>query len=101
MDYKAEELEDLLQMSLCKHLAKKMGIPMDKIPVSIDRYGNTSGESIPLTLADALGGEESGGPIKVLMCGFGVGLSWGGIYVEMDKSVCLPIIYTNEYYDEG
>jgi len=86
---------------ILKHLAKKMGIPMDKIPVSIDRYGNTSGESIPLTLADALGGEESGGPIKVLMCGFGVGLSWGGIYVEMDKSVCLPIIYTNEYYDEG
>lgn len=85
---------------ILKHLANKLKIPVEKIPVSIDRYGNTSGESIPLTLVDALGGGESGGTIRLLLCGFGVGLSWGGIYLEMDRSVCLPMIYTNEYYKE-
>lgn len=86
---------------ILKHLSKKLGIPMEKVAVSIDRYGNTSGESIPLTLVDALGAEESNGSIKLLLCGFGVGLSWGGIYLEMDKSVCLPMIYTNDYFTGG
>lgn len=86
---------------IIKHLAKKLGIPMSKIPISIDRYGNTSGESIPLTLVDAFGSAESNGTIRLMMCGFGVGLSWGGIYLEMDKSVCLPMIYTNDYFTGG
>lgn len=86
---------------ILKHLAKKLGIPMEKIPISIDRYGNTSGESIPLTLVDALGGENSNDKIRLMLSGFGVGLSWGGIYLEMDKSVCLPMIFTNDYLKEG
>ncbi len=86
---------------ILKHLAKKLRIPMEKVPLSIDRYGNTSGESIPITLVDALGNEESHETIKLLLCGFGIGLSWGGVYLEMDRSICLPMIYTNEYYKEG
>jgi 3-oxoacyl-[acyl-carrier-protein] synthase-3 len=85
---------------ILRHLSKKLDIPMEKVPVSIDRYGNTSGESIPLTLVDALGKEKSNERIKLLLCGFGVGLSWGGIYLEMDKSVCLPMIYTSDYFKE-
>ncbi len=85
---------------ILKHLAKKLDIPTDKLAVSIDRYGNTSGESIPLTLVDAFGAEESTGMVKLLLCGFGVGMSWGGIYLELDKSVCLPMISTNEYFME-
>ena len=85
---------------ILKHLAKKLSIPMEKIAISIDRYGNTSGESIPLTLVDALGTENANGPVKLFLCGFGVGLSWGGIYLEMDRSSCLPMIFTNEYYKE-
>lgn len=86
---------------ILEHLAKKLNLPKDKVPVSIDKYGNTSGESIPVTLVDALGDEESGGLMKLLLCGFGIGLSWGCIYIEMDKSICLPMIYTNDYYTEG
>ena len=86
---------------ILNHVAKKLNIPMEKVPISMDRYGNTSGESIPLTLVDALGTEESAEPIKLFLCGFGVGLSWGGIYLEMDKSVCLPMIYTNDYFNGG
>lgn len=85
---------------ILKHLAKKLDITMDKLAVSIDRYGNTSGESIPLTLVDAFGAEESTGMVKLLLCGFGVGMSWGGIYLELDKSVCFPMISTGEYFME-
>lgn len=84
---------------ILKNLARKLCIPMERVPVSIDRYGNTSGESIPLTLVDALGPEESNDTIKLFLCGFGVGLSYGGIYLEMKKSVCIPMIYTNYYFN--
>ncbi len=86
---------------ILRHLAKKLNIPMEKLAISIDRYGNTSGESIPLTLVDALGGVEEPGKIKLMLCGFGVGLSWGGIYLETDKSICLPMIYTNDHFEGG
>ena len=85
---------------ILKHLTKKLGLREERVPVSIDRFGNTSGESIPLTLVDAIGGDETGGTLKLFLCGFGVGLSWGGIYLEMDRSACLPMIYTNDYYRE-
>ncbi len=84
---------------ILKHLIKKLGISSEKVPVSIDRYGNTSGESIPLTLVDALGEAQSEDNIKLLMCGFGVGLSYGGVYTEIKKSACLPMIFTNYYYN--
>lgn len=86
---------------ILKHLAKKLNIPMEKFALSIDKYGNTSGESIPLTLVDALGKEDPNEPIKLFLCGFGVGLSWGGIYVEMDRTAILPMIFTNDYFKEG
>ena len=84
---------------ILKHLTKKLGIPAEKVPISIDKYGNTSGESIPLTLVDKLGGETSDEYVKLLLCGFGVGLSYGGIYTEMKKSVCIPMLYTNYYFN--
>ena len=84
---------------ILKHLVRKLGISSEKVPVSIDRYGNTSGESIPLTLVDALGEDPSEDNIKLLLCGFGVGLSYGGIYAEINKAACLPMIYTNYYYN--
>ncbi len=84
---------------IIKHLAKKLGISMEKVPVSIDRYGNTSGESIPLTLVDTLGAEQTEDTVKLLLCGFGVGLSYGGVYLEMKKSACIPMIYTNYYFN--
>ncbi len=84
---------------ILKHLIKKLGLPSEKVPISIDRYGNTSGESIPLTLVDAIGGDHSDGTVKLLLCGFGVGLSYGGVYLEVNKSVCMPMIYTDYYFN--
>ena len=84
---------------ILKNFAKKSKFPMEKVPVSIDRFGNTVGASIPVTLADKYG-DESGGTIRLMMCGFGVGLSMALVDAEIDKDVILPMIYSDEYYEE-
>jgi 3-oxoacyl-[acyl-carrier-protein] synthase-3 len=63
---------------MLKYIAKRAGIPMDSVPVNIGRYGNTNGSTIPFLLADlaADGGLDGR---NVMMAGFGVGLSWGGV----------------------
>lgn len=85
---------------IMKHLAKKVKFPMDKVPVSLDRYGNSSGTTIPVTICDAFGGKESG-HIHALMSGFGVGLSWAVGTLDFDTEDVLPIFHTDEYYKEA
>ncbi|MDA8745012.1 ketoacyl-ACP synthase III [Rubripirellula amarantea] len=54
-----------------------LNVPADRVFVNLDRYGNTSGASIPLALDEAVrDGKISSGDL-VLLCGFGAGLSWG------------------------
>ena len=56
--------------------ARRLGVPMDKVMVNIDRYGNTSAASIPLALCEAVeeGRLEPGD--HVVFVGFGAGLTW-------------------------
>jgi 3-oxoacyl-[acyl-carrier-protein] synthase-3 len=57
--------------------ARRIGLPLDRVAVNIDEYGNTSSASIPLALEEALrkGRVKSGD--HVLLAGFGSGLTWG------------------------
>ena len=68
--------------------------------MSLDRYGNTGGISIPLTLCDAYG-NKNGGKLKTLICGFGIGLSWGVANIEVEEDKIYPIIETEDYYKDG
>lgn len=75
-------------------------IPEEKELRSIEEYGNTSGTSVPLTVCanrDKFAGKEK---VKLYLCGFGVGLSWGAIYTELSTENILPVIETDEHYDE-
>lgn len=85
---------------ILQQISKKVKFPMEHIPISIDRYGNTSGTSIPLTLCDAYGETESK-KLKLLACGFGIGLSWGVVEMDIDSKDIYPIQFTNDYYTEG
>jgi 3-oxoacyl-[acyl-carrier-protein] synthase-3 len=58
-------------------LAKRAGIPRGKLCVNIERYGNTVSSSVPLLLADLQTEGRLRPGTKVLVSGFGVGLSWG------------------------
>ncbi|MEW4487592.1 beta-ketoacyl-ACP synthase III [Thalassoglobus sp. JC818] len=57
--------------------AEQLGIPQEKLFVNLDRYGNTSGGSIPIALDEAVRSGRIQSGDAVLMCGFGGGLTWG------------------------
>lgn len=60
---------------------KKLKFDSSKVPYCINRFGNTSSSSIPLNIVSELEGKLDGHK-KVIMCGFGAGLSWATAYVE-------------------
>lgn len=63
-------------------VAKKMQIPIERFPMNIDHVGNTSGASIPILLDEMnRKGMLSPGQ-KIVLCGFGGGLTWGAQLME-------------------
>jgi len=73
-------------------IRKKLKIDEQKVPLSLTDYGNTSSASIPLTVVTELNDEVSSKKSSFLFCGFGVGLSWGSVILELDNIVCPKII---------
>lgn len=63
-------------------VARKLGVPIEKFYVNIDEYANTSAASIPI----ALGEMEQKGLVekgdKIIVTGFGAGLTWGSMLIE-------------------
>ncbi|HAF06995.1 MAG: beta-ketoacyl-ACP synthase III [bacterium] len=63
-------------------VAEKLGLPMEKVFVNVDRYGNTSAASIPIALSEAL----QQGRIKkndiVILVSFGAGLTYGATIIK-------------------
>jgi 3-oxoacyl-[acyl-carrier-protein] synthase-3 len=57
--------------------AKKLDLPMDKVMVNIDRYGNTSSASVPIALDEALTAGRIRTGDYILLEAFGAGLTWG------------------------
>ena len=68
--------------------------------LSIDKFGNTSSASIATALTKYYG-DDNDGVVKAMLCGFGIGLSWGAVSVEIEKKDILPLIQTDEYFDDG
>jgi len=62
--------------------AKHAGIPMSKVMVNVDRYGNTSSASIPLALDQALSEGRVGTGAVVLLVAFGAGFTWGSAVIR-------------------
>lgn len=62
--------------------ARYTGIPMDKVFVNIEKYGNMSSATLPVAMDEALeqGRLQSGS--RVLMVAFGAGLTWGSMVVK-------------------
>lgn len=65
------------------YLMKKLKLQEEKIPATIDKYGNTSSVSIPLTIISELK-EKLIGHKRLLLCGFGVGMSWGTTIIDTE-----------------
>ncbi len=64
--------------------ARRIGLPMERVACNIDEYGNTSTATIPLALNDALAEGRIKSGDKVLIAGFGSGLTWGACLLEWE-----------------
>lgn len=62
--------------------AKKLGMPMDQVVVTVDRHGNTSAASIPLALDEAVRDGRIRRGETLLMEAFGGGFTWGSVLLK-------------------
>lgn len=70
---------------------KRLKFNPDKVPYCIDKYGNTSSTSVPLTIVSELYGRIKDGD-RIVMSGFGAGLSWGTARIVVKGCRISPII---------
>ena len=85
---------------IMKQIEKKTGFPEEKSLKSIDYFANTSSASIPTALVHNLA-DAGEGKARFLMSGFGIGLSWSVVDCYIDKKDILPLVKTNEYFEDG
>ena len=70
-------------------ICKKLKLDEEKTPLSLDEFANTSCASIPLTLVTRCQENLKNTSQSLIACGFGVGLSWGGVALKSNK-ICVP-----------
>ena len=69
------------------HLSRMCAMGPTRFPVAVERTGNTGPASIPMCISHDAGDHELG--VSALV-GFGVGWSWGGVVVDLSRTVVLP-----------
>lgn len=82
-------------------IADRLKVPAEKVLMSIDKYANTSGASIPTTLCHCFGDSTETTPKRVLAAGYGVGLSVGVLDFIIQPDICFPVIKTKNRFDDG
>ena len=76
---------------MLKKLAQLSKIPMEKLPIGMEKFGNTAGASIPLTLVTQLFDrlQES---TRLALFGFGIGLAWSAVALEWKDGILCPLV---------
>lgn len=64
-------------------IRKKLQLPPEKVPGTLHDLGNTSGASLPVTMTARLNETLAQGRHKLLLSGFGIGLSWGSVVLDV------------------
>lgn len=95
-NFKIEDLDYLVMHQANKlmneSVRKKLKVPIEKVPYSIQKFGNTSSASVPLTLVSELIESCSEQDKIVLLSAFGVGYSWGSILINMKHTKLSKLI---------
>lgn len=79
-------------MFMNENIRKKLKLPKEKVPYSLQEFGNTSSATIPLTMLTQLRDQLATSKKEIVACGFGVGLSWGSVYFTADHIICPKLI---------
>lgn len=84
--YKKEDIDFLIphqaNIRIIESAAKRLGVSMDKVGLSIDKYGNMSSASIPVTLYEEYTKGKFKVDDKVVIVGFGAGLTYGAVLIN-------------------
>ena len=86
---------------ILKQIAKKTKMDFERMPITLDRYGNTSGASAIVSMCDRYGNNTEDKKIKVMACGFGIGISLGATSFEINTEDILPIYEDDAIYEDG
>jgi 3-oxoacyl-[acyl-carrier-protein] synthase-3 len=67
---------------IIKAVAARLGLPLDKVVLNMDRYGNTSAASIPIALDEAVKDGRIKDGSLVMLGAFGAGLTWASALIR-------------------
>ncbi|GGF24022.1 3-oxoacyl-ACP synthase [Aliidongia dinghuensis] len=81
---------------ILEHLRNKTKIPPGKFIIDMESFGNTSSASIPLAICHSLSEPVATRRPKLLLGGFGVGWSWGGMVLDIGPIVTPGVIEVPE-----
>jgi 3-oxoacyl-[acyl-carrier-protein] synthase-3 len=73
-------------------LRKMLKIPKEKVPYSLNKFGNTSSASIPLTIVSELRNIVLENDLLLLLSAFGIGLSWATATIEFHRIYCSELL---------
>lgn len=83
-------------------LADKLKVPHDKMPSNIvEKFGNSSGVTIPMAAVVNLGERLTAERLRVCLAGFGVGLTWGAMLMELGPLDFCEMIEFKEEVSHG
>lgn len=81
-------------------IARECNIAAEKVLTSYEEYGNTSTATLPFTICNNVEQIQKKERVKLYLCGFGVGLAWSSVVVELDTDGILPIEITDYCYND-
>ena len=84
---------------IMRHLAKKMQIPQEKLPLTIQRFGSAGGPSVPLTITQGDLVRPPDRALQLLLVGYGVGLSWGTALLGLPPDAVLDHVVVPDSAD--
>jgi len=81
---------------IIQNIAKRLKIPIEKTPYDVfEKYGNQSSASIPVTICENLSPAIHDKSLKVVLAGFGTGLSWAACTLSLGPMRCYPVVVLN------
>lgn len=96
LDFSKEEVDYFIfhqaNLLINETIRRKLKVDKTKVPYSLKEFGNTSSASIPITMVTALQKELQTQNKKLLLSGFGVGLSWGSCLLHINQITCCDLI---------
>ena len=68
---------------IIQHLMSKCSLPAERVPMVLDRFGNPGGPSVPLAVTQGIPAAERARTLRLMLLGYGVGLSWASAVVPL------------------